>query len=202
MVAPSATVDVTEDLAGARERLIAAASRVLAERGYEAATVKEIARAAGVNQGLVHYYFGNKDALLLAVVREASARYGREMRGLRAGTPGDRLSAEALGRVRERIAREPEQYRLRFELFGLGLARPELRLGVAGLLAHGRDGIGQSVRQAAAGTLTESETAALAALLIACFEGLALQLLADPGFDLDGAFAMLARLLSPLLAGT
>lgn len=198
MSAPT-LADAPETLVGARARLIEAAARVLAERGYEAATVKEIARAAGVNQGLVHYYFGSKDALLLAVVREASDRYAEEMRGLRAGTPGQRLGRAALGRVRERIAREPEQYRLHHELFGLALTRPGLRSGVAALLAAGRGGIGQSVLQAARRPVTDAEADALAAVLIACFDGLALQVRVDPDFDLDAAFGMLARLLSPLL---
>src|SRR4051794_29994072 len=67
----------------ARERLISAGYRVLAERGYEATTVKEVAREAGVNQGLVHYYFGSKDALLLAVTAEARRQHEAELQRLR-----------------------------------------------------------------------------------------------------------------------
>src|SRR5215472_15882219 len=62
-----------------RERLIAAGYAVLAEKGIEATTVKEIARRAGVSPGLFHYYFKSKDALLLAVVYAAGARFGEQL---------------------------------------------------------------------------------------------------------------------------
>src|SRR5215469_12497638 len=58
-----------------RERLIAAGEAILAEKGIEATTVKEIARRAGVSPGLFHYYFKSKDALLLAVLYEAGGRF-------------------------------------------------------------------------------------------------------------------------------
>jgi AcrR family transcriptional regulator len=42
-----------------RERLLSAAGREFAERGYEAATVRDICLAAGVNLAAVNYYFGD-----------------------------------------------------------------------------------------------------------------------------------------------
>src|SRR3954471_10435288 len=100
-----------------RERLIAAGYTVLSEKGYEATTVKEVAHVAGVSPGLFHYYFASKDALLLAVLQEAGARYGRMMRDIRAVTPADQFPEAALAAERERVRQEPEWYRLRYELF-------------------------------------------------------------------------------------
>lgn len=48
------------------ERLLAAAGDLLVEVGPHGATVREIARRAGVNHGLVHHYFGSKEQLLRA----------------------------------------------------------------------------------------------------------------------------------------
>src|SRR4051812_28098147 len=79
-----------------RERLIAAGYTVLSEKGYEATTVKEVARVADVSPGLFHYYFASKDELLLAVLHEAGARYGRIMRDLRAVVPADQFPQKAL----------------------------------------------------------------------------------------------------------
>lgn len=42
--------------------------RVMARTGYEAATIAEIARAAGVTPGIVHYHFESKEEILLALV--------------------------------------------------------------------------------------------------------------------------------------
>lgn len=52
----------------ARTALLDAAERLLIERGYAAATTRVIATEAHVNHGLVHYYFGSIDNLLVAAL--------------------------------------------------------------------------------------------------------------------------------------
>jgi AcrR family transcriptional regulator len=56
-----------------RERLLAAARSLFAERGYAATTTAQLARAAGVAEGTVFHHFASKRALLEAVASE----YGR-----------------------------------------------------------------------------------------------------------------------------
>jgi AcrR family transcriptional regulator len=48
--------------------LLVAAEQLFSERGYAATPIRAIADQAGVNPALVHYYFGNKRALLIAVL--------------------------------------------------------------------------------------------------------------------------------------
>jgi AcrR family transcriptional regulator len=48
--------------------VLAAARDAFAERGFDGATIRGIAGAAGVDPALVHHYFGNKDKLFLAAV--------------------------------------------------------------------------------------------------------------------------------------
>jgi TetR/AcrR family transcriptional regulator, transcriptional repressor for nem operon len=55
--------------AGKRERLVAAACRVLHEQGAEQTTLADIAQAAGVPVGNVYYYFKTKDQLVEAALR-------------------------------------------------------------------------------------------------------------------------------------
>src|SRR5690349_9903394 len=120
-----------------RERIIDAAYRVLIEQGYSAAAVKEIAHAAGVAPGLVHYYFASKDDLLVAVLRAAADRYAEEMDRRSRDVPAAALAGSALREPEERAARQPEWYRLRYELFALAMHNPALEEGVAALLASG-----------------------------------------------------------------
>lgn len=54
---------------GGRERIVAAASAEFHERGYEAASIRSIARRAGVDSALVHHYFDDKAGLFTEVVR-------------------------------------------------------------------------------------------------------------------------------------
>ncbi|MFM7107641.1 MAG: CerR family C-terminal domain-containing protein [Planctomycetaceae bacterium] len=54
-----------------RERILLAAGREFAEHGYEAATVRDICAAAGVNVAAVNYYFGDKRRLYVESVKHA-----------------------------------------------------------------------------------------------------------------------------------
>ncbi|MBR1152548.1 MULTISPECIES: TetR/AcrR family transcriptional regulator [unclassified Bradyrhizobium] len=56
------------DPAATREKLLTAARREFADSGLAGARVDEIAARAGVNKQLVYHYFGDKDALYLAVL--------------------------------------------------------------------------------------------------------------------------------------
>jgi len=58
----------TEDV---KDRLLQAAGRVFARRGYQAATVREICTAAEVNVASVNYYFGDKETLYIETVKHA-----------------------------------------------------------------------------------------------------------------------------------
>jgi AcrR family transcriptional regulator len=51
-----------------REAILTAAREAFAERGFDGASIRAIAAAAGVDPALVHHYFGNKDQLFLAAI--------------------------------------------------------------------------------------------------------------------------------------
>ncbi|MGZ4505838.1 MAG: TetR/AcrR family transcriptional regulator [Blastococcus sp.] len=51
-----------------RDAVLAAARAAFGERGFDGATIRGIATAAGVDPALVHHYFGSKDQLFLAAV--------------------------------------------------------------------------------------------------------------------------------------
>ncbi|MDQ7834199.1 MAG: CerR family C-terminal domain-containing protein [Humidesulfovibrio sp.] len=83
--------------AGTRERLLAAAREVFAERGVKEATVRDICAKAGANVAAVNYYFGSKEKLFMAVLAEymqaAHLRFPIDM-DLAPGAPAkDRLKA-------------------------------------------------------------------------------------------------------------
>jgi len=61
-------VHAATDADAIRFRIIDAAERVFAARGYAGATTREIARAAGIRKRMLFYYFPRKDALYRAVL--------------------------------------------------------------------------------------------------------------------------------------
>jgi AcrR family transcriptional regulator len=62
----------------ARDRLYETAIRMIRERGYEATTLREIAREAGVSVGLLYRYFPGKHAVILALYDELSQDFARQ----------------------------------------------------------------------------------------------------------------------------
>jgi len=174
-----------------RARILSAARAVLAEEGPQGASIKRIGLAAGVSPSLIYYHFRNKEDLLLEVLRDAADRHAGELAPeesvLRTGqvSPADDPGCEE-------GTPSPRRYRVRYGLFALGLSRPELLPGLASLLAAGRRAANASIADVGE-TMDEAETKA--ANLLACSDGLALQKIADPSFDLGGAGRMLARML-------
>lgn len=68
-VANSLTVSVGSDGLSAEDRLIDAGALLLEDRAPSAISGRQLARAAGVNYGLIHHYFGTKDEVLRRAVQ-------------------------------------------------------------------------------------------------------------------------------------
>jgi AcrR family transcriptional regulator len=60
--------------AAAEEALLDAAERLLVEVGYARITTRRLAEEAGVNHGLVHYYFGSNENLLVRALERFTER--------------------------------------------------------------------------------------------------------------------------------
>jgi AcrR family transcriptional regulator len=63
--------DKTSKGARTREHLYRTALTILRKRGYERATMREIARAAGMSLGASYHYFASKDAIVMAYYEES-----------------------------------------------------------------------------------------------------------------------------------
>lgn len=57
-----------------RQQIVAGLLQVMAERGYEGASVAAIAKAAGLSPGLVHYHFKDKQEILLTLAEQLATR--------------------------------------------------------------------------------------------------------------------------------
>jgi len=81
----------TPQSAETRERLYAVALRLVAERGYAATTLRDIAAEAGVSVGLLYRYFPNKQAVLLALYDDLSTDFATTATTLPKGRWRDRF---------------------------------------------------------------------------------------------------------------
>ena len=69
--------EVTPNRRGLRSRelVLDAAERVMAEHGFEAATMAHVVEEAGIPMSSVYHYFGSKDGILLAVMQRGADRF-------------------------------------------------------------------------------------------------------------------------------
>lgn len=77
--------------AAARDRLYSTAIRLIAQRGYEATTLRDIAREADVSVGLLYRYFPSKQAVVVALYDELSAEFATRAAGIAHGKWRDRF---------------------------------------------------------------------------------------------------------------
>ena len=83
-----------------RERILGAALALFAERGYEATTMRDVAREAGASLGLAYRYFAAKEGFALALymrLAEESEEWARER--LRGGTIAERFELAMLAKL-------------------------------------------------------------------------------------------------------
>jgi AcrR family transcriptional regulator len=115
-----------------RARVIAAATRLFAESGYDAVTMRAIAAKVGCSPMTPYRYFDDKDEIFALVTAGAFRRFADQQRDAIDGVhgAGDKLAALGLAYVRFAVA-EPDSYRIVFEL------RPGPRADHPELVAQG-----------------------------------------------------------------
>ena len=200
---PRGSFDRSERRARTRAQLLDAAARVYARRGFEAATIEEVAEEAGFTKGAVYDHFGSKEKLLLALLDEHLSEQITEQIALfdpslateeRPRVGADRWMAE--------LEEDPDAFRLFVEAWLHGQRDDELRSFVVDGIDSWRTTLRDfgAVRTAGAGLqLSEELLAQIANLMLALGTGLAILKLADPESIspelLGAAYALLLRTL-------
>ena len=69
--------------------------KVMAKRGYDGASISDIAKSARLSPGVVHYHFKSKHEILLAVLHTLAAEHDRQLRAKLEPLAGDPLAAIA-----------------------------------------------------------------------------------------------------------
>ena len=65
-----------------RDKIMAAAWDVFAEKGYDGARMQEIADRAGANKAMIFYYFSSKDALFEGIIKETFGQMFQAFQGI------------------------------------------------------------------------------------------------------------------------
>ena len=186
------------------QRIVDAMRESVAKRGAAGSTFEQVAREAGVSRGLLHYYFGTKERLLVEVVRRDS-----EIRVARLDTPlADAQSVDDVLQVlvaslTDLIENEPAFFLLLYELFSAGRRNPEIQREVGQLFDRTRSHVAEILEQKQReGVLKlRHDAEAIVAYLFAAADGFALQALSEPSRDISAALEAGADSARFLLAG-
>lgn len=156
-----------------RQQIVDALLPVMAERGYEGASIQAIARRAGLAPGLIHYHFESKQQILLEAVRQLTALFERRFQALAAAaaTPRERLRAFIDARL-ARGAGASQTAVAAWVIVGAEAVRqPEVKAAFQEVMRAQRALLERLLRDQAGEALGAREARHLCAIVLAAIEG-------------------------------
>ena len=172
------------------QRIVDAMRDSVARRGAAGSTFEHVAREAGVSRGLLHYYFGTKERLLVEVVRrDTELRIARLDEMLAEAQTADDVLNVLVSSLTDMIENDPGYFLLLYELFSAGRRNPDIQHEVGQLFEATRCHVAKVFRaKEDEGILSlRFDAEAVVAYLLAVADGFALQSLSDPNRDMTPA---------------
>lgn len=184
-----------------REYLLQAAAQVFAERGFHAASLDEVAAAAGFTKGAVYSNFKNKEDLFLALLEDS---YAREMTALRAtiersDVPPEARIGDFVSLIGGELDRAPNMGALYLEFHLYALRNPAARARMNELEQEDIRAIGEilEVERRQRGIEVEEPADRTARIIVALFRGISMMRTANPEVAgeelLEAAIAFVTR---------
>ena len=188
----AATVAAPKRLDGDKaQRIIEAMRTSVGTRGAAGSTFDVVAREAGVSRGLLHYYFGSKEQLLVEVVRHDCEVRNRNMdeRLAKAQSVDEILDALVVG-LEEFLEDDAGGQAVIYEMLSASRHSEEIRAELAELYRQWRERLAGWLRtKEREGVIRlQAEPEAVASILFSLGDGFGIQVLADPDWDQKTAF--------------
>jgi AcrR family transcriptional regulator len=167
-------------------RIVEAMRRSVARRGTAGSTFDHVSREAGVSRGLLHYYFGTKEQLLVeAVRRDCELRMELLESQLSVATTADDFINLMAQNLEETVRDDPDFVILLFELFTLSRRNADIAAEYAGLIGRMREQVAELLAKAQREKILHlhAEPEAVADVLFSMADGFALRMLTEPDRD-------------------
>jgi AcrR family transcriptional regulator len=168
------------------QRIVEAMRSSVARRGTAGSTFDHVAREAGVSRGLLHYYFGTKEKLLLeAVRRDCELRMELLERQLAGARTADDFIGLMAQNLQQTVREDPDFVTLVFELFTLSRRNEDIAVEYAQLMRRTREQVAGMLTGAQREGVLElhAEPDTVAEILFALADGFALRMLTEPERD-------------------
>jgi len=176
---------------------------VMARQGYDGASIADVAAAAGLAPGIVHYHFASKLEILLAVLADLDASHEAALDGALAGCAGPIEAVRELIRFHLALDRaDPETLACWVTLGGEALRQPRVRKAFAASLEKTTRRLAGIIRRGAAARVFRcARPDAAAAALVASIQGYFVLAATAPGTIPRGSAASaVLRMATGLLA--
>jgi AcrR family transcriptional regulator len=175
------------------QRIIEAMRESVSRRGAAGSTFDHVAREAGVSRGLLHYYFGSKDRLLVEVVRhDCDMRIAAMDERLAEADSIDAVVGAMASQLEAFVEDQPATQAVVYEMLSASRHSEEIRAELAELYrrwrAHLADTLRDKERQGVLKLQADAET--VASILFALGDGMGIQMISDPGWDSSNAFEL------------
>ena len=197
------SLDAPRRIDGDKARRIIQAMRTsVGTRGAAASTFDHVAREAGVSRGLLHYYFGSKERLLVEVVRhDCEVRIAAMDERLERADSIDEIVAALVHGLEQFLEDEPGSQAVVYELLSASRHSDEIRAELAELYRRWRAHLAEALRekQRQGVVRLEAEPEAVASVLYGLGDGLGIQVVSDPYWDRRAAFEVGIRTARRLL---
>lgn len=177
-----------------RERFLAAAAQLIAERGYHAVRVADIANVCGTSSGAVHYYFPGKDGVLTEALRYAVERaFTRQTEQLRQIDDAYQRLLKLIDMQLPRVGPIHDEWLIWMQFWAETTIRPELRTIHNDFYARWRDAMERIVRRGQQqGVFHDVDAHTVALRLSALTDGAAIQVLTGvPGMTVTAMRTLL-----------
>jgi AcrR family transcriptional regulator len=168
-------------------RIVEAMRASVAARGIAGSTFDQVARAAGVSRGLLHYYFGTKERLLVEVVRRECDLRNERLEDAIAGAGSGEQVLDALVRSFEDFLGDGPAMPVMFhEMLTLAQRNDEIAAELAELGRRTRGHLADALAaKSEAGVLElRDDPEAVAAFLFVLADGITVRRLSEPEFEI------------------
>jgi AcrR family transcriptional regulator len=158
----------------------------VAARGIAGSTFDEVAREAGVSRGLLHYYFGTKERLLVeAVRRESEVRIERLQDGIAGAQSADDVVGALVHSFEDFLAEGRAAAALFYEMLALAQRNEEIASELESLRRRTRSHTADALRaKRDAGVLKlRADPEMVTVFLFALADGIVLRRMSEPDFD-------------------
>ena len=161
--------------------------KVLAEKGYDKATIADISKASNVSRGILHYYFSDKEDLVSKVLAASSSNIIQSaLKGLQGKTPEEMVD-NVIKASSDSLEKHPDFFAFLFEMWCASRRNGKIKKELINCSEKISDAIRKSLdaaTQSGALRINPDNSKEISKAILALHDGIAFEMLMNPSENL------------------